>query len=263
MADGGASVEPGFRGVAFRVLGVCRARWPALLIAGLIVFVPLSLFDVVTEDAIELEDPDAGTLVAGLAAVAVAAVAAMLGEVIYAGMVAGVVVAERDGRPHSVADSLRHLPYGRLLAVDLLAAGAIALGFLALIVPGFLFMVWFALVAPAVEIEGLGVRDSFRRSRELVRGRFWLVLGLLLPILIAQDALSGALQSASLTELGEGFVGDWVGALIANLVTAPFYAVAVTVLFFELRTCLRAAGGRSSPGTPPRSSRRSRRAATP
>jgi hypothetical protein len=235
VAAARAMGRSGFRGVAAEVLGVCRARWPALLVAGLIVFVPLSLFDVFVEDAVELEDPDIGTLIAGIATVAVAAVAAILGEAIYAGMVAGVVVAEREGRERSIAESLRHLPYGRLLAVDALAAGVIALGFLALIVPGFLFLAWFALVAPAVEVEKLGVRDAFGRSRELVRGHFWFVLGLLLPMLIAQDALSSAAQSASLWGLGEGFLGDWVGALIANLLTSPFYAVAVTVLFLELR----------------------------
>jgi hypothetical protein len=258
MAEG----EGGFRAVASRVLGVCRARWPALLIAGLIVFVPLSLVDVFAEDLVEVEDADTGTLIAGIVAVAVSAVAATLGEAIYAGMVAGVVVAEREGRKRSIAGSLRHLPYGRLLAVDALAAGVIALGFLALIIPGFLFLAWFALVAPAVEIEKLGVRGAFRRSRELVRGHFWFVLGLLLPMLIAQDALSSAAQSASLWGLGEGFLGDWGGALIANLLTSPFYAVAVTVLFFELRASA-SPGARSSRGTPPRSSRRSRPAATP
>jgi hypothetical protein len=225
----------GFRGVAVNVLAVCRHRWPALLVAGLIVFVPLSLVDVLAEDAIELEDPDVGTLIAGIAALAVAALAAILGEAIYAGMVVGVVVAEREERERSIAESLRHLPYRRLLAVDALAAGVIALGFLALIVPGFLFLAWFALVAPAVEVEKLGVRAAFGRSRALVRGHFWFVLGLLLPMLIAQDALSSAAQSASIWGLGEGFLGDWAEVLIANLLTSPFYAVAVTVLFFELR----------------------------
>jgi hypothetical protein len=262
VAEARAIEWSGFRGVAVNVLAVCRRRWPALLIAGLIVFIPLSLVDVFTEDAVELEDPDVGTLIARIAALALAAVAAILGEAIYAGMVAGVVVAEREGRERSIAESLRHLPYGRLLAVDALAALVIALGFLALIVPGLLFLAWFALVAPAVEIEKLGVRGAFRRSRELVRGHVWFVLGLLLPMLIAQDALSSAAQSASLWGLGEGFLGDWAGALIANLLTSPFYAVAVTVLFFELRASANR-DVRSSPGTPPRSSRRSRPAATP
>jgi hypothetical protein len=232
--------RPGLGEVAGRVLRVCRGRWPALLVAGLIVFIPLSLIDVLTDGAGEIEDTDLGSLAAGLVAIAATGLASMIGEAIYAGMVAGVVVADREGSRRPVGETLRHLPYGRLLAVDLLAAVAIALGMLALIVPGFVFLAWFALVAPAVEIESLGVKASFQRSRELVRGHAWFVLGLLVPILIVQDALSGAAQSASWWGLGEGFLGDWVGALGANLLTSPFYAVAVTVLFFELRERRRA-----------------------
>jgi hypothetical protein len=152
------------------------------------------------------------------------------------------------------------LPFRRLLAVDLLAALIIAAGFVALVVPGFVFIAWFALVAPAVEVEKLGVRAAFRRSRELVRGHVRFVLVLLIPILIAEEALSSAAQSASWWGLGEGFAGDWAGSVLANLLTSPFYAVAVTVLFFELRDRGNRANGdrRSSPGTPARSSRRSR-----
>jgi hypothetical protein len=257
VAETESSGRTGFREIVGQVLGICRQRWPALLAAGLIVFVPLSLVDVLTEGAGEIEDTDAASLAAGLVAIAATGFAAMIGEVVYAGMVAGVVAGEREGRRHPVTGSLRHLPYGRLVAVDLLASAAILVGLLALIAPGFLFIAWFALVAPAVEIEGLGVKASFRRSRELVRGHVWFVLGLLVPILIVQDALSSAAQSASWWGIGDNFLGDWLGAIAANLLTAPFYAVAVTVLFFELRD------PRSSPGTPPRSTRRSRRAATP
>jgi hypothetical protein len=227
------SRRPTFRQVAAQVGRVCRTRWPALLAAGLIVFIPLSVVDVITE--IELEDPDTATLVAGVAAAAAGGFAAMLGEAIYAGMVAGIVVADRERRRRRLTETLRELPYGRLLAVDLLAAAVILVGLLALIVPGLVFIAWFALVAPAVEIERVGVIEAFRRSRELVRGRTWFVLALVLPILIVQDALSSAAQSASWWGLGEGFVGDYAGALAANLLTAPFYAVGVTVLFFELR----------------------------
>jgi len=227
------SERPTFRGVVVQTLRICRERWPALIAAGLIIFIPLSLIDVVTET--ELDDPDAGTLIAGLVAAAAGGFAAMIGEAVYAGMVAGIVVAEREDRRQPVSETLRQLPYGRLLAVDLLAAGATLVGLLALIVPGLVFMAWFALVAPAVEIERRSVIESFRRSREQVRGRVWFVLGLLLPILIAQDALSSAAQSASLWGVGDDFLGDWLGAIAANLLTAPFYAVAVTVLFFELR----------------------------
>jgi hypothetical protein len=257
VAETEISRRPGFREVVGRVVAICRRRWPALLAAGLLVFVPLSLVDVLTEGAGEVEDTDLSSLAEALVAIAATGFAAMIGEAVYAGMVAGVVVAEREGQRRPVTASLRHLPYARLFAVDLLAAVVILVGLVALIVPGLVFMAWFALVAPAVEVERLGVIESFRRSRELVRGHARFVLGLLLPILIVQDTLSSAAQSASWWGLGNGFVGDYAGALAANLLTAPFYAVAVTVLFFELRAA------RPSRGTPPRSSPRSRRAAAP
>ncbi len=61
------------------------------------------------------------------------------------------------------------------------------------------------------------------------------MLGLVLPLLIAEAAISEAAQSVSFWGLGHGFGGDWLGAVLGNLVTSPFYAVAVTVMFFELR----------------------------
>ena len=79
-----------------------------------------------------------------------------------------------------------------------------------------------------------------------MRGHFWLVFVFVVPIVIAAEALSGARASAALELLGETFVGDWVGATIADLLTAPLYALGVVVLYFELRG--RALGG---PPTPP------------
>jgi hypothetical protein len=229
------SQRPTFREVAVQVGRICARRWRTLLVAGLLVFIPLGLIDVVAANELDLEDPGTESLASTIGGLAVAVVAALAGEAIYAGIVAGAVVAEREGVDRGTFDLLRHLPLGRLVAVDLLAALVIAAGFVALIIPGFVFLAWFALVAPAVEIERLGVLDSFRRSRELVRGHVWFVLALILPTLIVEDVLANAAQSASVWGIGEGFVGDWAGSLLANLLTAPFYAAAVTVLFLELR----------------------------
>jgi hypothetical protein len=225
-------------GVPRLVVRVFRGHWRQLLVIGLLVFVPLGLVDVIGErvtSAIEVDDANAGALIEVLAAFAVSAVAALAGEAIYAGVVAGAVVAGRAGDRRSAGELIRRLQIRRLVIIDLLAAALIAVGYLALFVPGLLFTAWFALVAPATELEGSGVAASFRRSRELVRGRFWLVLAIVLPILIAQELLSNLAQSASWWELGEGFAGDWVGSVLANLLTAPLYALAVTILFLELR----------------------------
>lgn len=226
----------GFRGVLAMVARICAARWPTLLLAGLLIFVPLGLIDVFGYDELEIdEDASATTVITSLLGLSLSVLAALVGEALFAGVVTGLVGAQRQGRDPSLAELLRSLPLGRLLLVDLLASLVIAAGFVALIVPGFLFLAWFALVAPALEVEKLGVVAALRRSRELVRGHVWLVLGLLVPLLIAEGVLADAAQSVSFWGLGEGFAGDWFGAVLGNLVTSPFYAVAVTALFFDLR----------------------------
>ncbi len=55
--------------------------------------------------------------------------------------------------------------------------------------PGILAFVYLGLAAPVVEIEHRGVRAALARSVRLVRGHFWLVLAVLLPIEIASDAI--------------------------------------------------------------------------
>jgi hypothetical protein len=229
---------PRLRDLAFEVLSTCRARWATLLIAGVIVFVPLGFVDVLAEDLSDSLTDDGvgeGLLAAAAVGASAAALAALAGEVIYAGVAARVVVADREGRELRFRELVAHLPVMRLLAVDLLAVVVIALGFIALLVPGIVFLAWFALVAPAVELEGRGVIAAFRRSHALVRTRFWLVLGVVMALLVVESALSAAAESASWWGLGEGFLADWGAATLASVLTSPPYGVAVTVLFLELR----------------------------
>jgi hypothetical protein len=217
-----------------------RANWPLLLGAGLLVFGPLGVIEVLDhhlqEPLADAEGPvDAGTVLAAIAAAVGQAVAALLGEVIYAGIVAAAVISRRSGEAHSLRRILRDLPLGRLIVVDLLWVAVVAVGLIAFVVPGIVFMSWFALVAPAVEVEGRGPVDAFRRSRELVRRRFWLVFGLIVPILLLEDVLGNLAQSASFWGLGDGLAGDWAGAVLANLVTSPPYALVAVILFLGLR----------------------------
>jgi hypothetical protein len=155
--------------------------------------------------------------------------------VLYAGVVAAIVSAERDGSYVPLRQRLAGLPVARLIAADLLLALVVVVGLLLLIVPGFVFLTWFALVAPVVKVEHLPLRAAFRRSRELVRTRFWLVFWLVIPITLLSEPLSELGQLGAEEALGEGFLADWVGGVLAELVTAPPYALAVVVLYFQLR----------------------------
>ena len=216
-----------------------RARWPVLMLAAVVIFVPVGLLEAIDHELEEpLTDPDGlelGDLIEIVAAAFVLGAGVLLGDVLYAGVVAAVVIAVRTQHEGSLRELLEGLPVLRLIAVDLLLGLVVVIGFLLLIVPGIVFITWFALVAPVVKVEHPPIRAAFRRSRELVRGHFWLVFVFVIPIVIVAEALSGLAQSGMVELLGEGFVGDWAGAALADLLTAPLYALAVVVLYFELR----------------------------
>ncbi len=95
------------------------------------------------------------------------------------------------------------LPLGlRLLGTGLLAGLAVLGGFLLLVVPGLIFLVWFSQSAYVVVNEDLSGVAALKRSRQLVRNRFWDVAGTLC-LLEAPGVLSiipviGPLLSAGL-----------------------------------------------------------------
>ncbi len=53
-------------------------------------------------------------------------------------------------------------------------------GFILLIIPGIIFSTWFSFSNFIFVDKGLGIKASIGKSRELVKGRFWAVLGRLL-----------------------------------------------------------------------------------
>lgn len=223
-----------------QVASAYRRHWRLLLLGGLAVFAPLGLLEVLSE---HLQEPlfeeeaevDAGTVAALIAAIVGITAGTLLGEVVYAGFVSAVVVGGHTGDRRPIWEILAHLPIGRLICIDLLWVVLVVIGFIALIVPGVVFLAWFALVAPAAEIEDRGVVDSFRRSRELVRGNFWLVLALVASLLALEDGLTRLAESISLWGLGDGFAGEWLTTTLASLLVSPPYALTAVILFLSLR----------------------------
>src|SRR5204863_96852 len=93
---------------------------------------------------------------------------------------------------------------------------------------------WFALAGPIVELEGAGVRAALARSRRLVRGHFWTVLLVLVPIGLASELLSnGSLQVAHYA-IPTPLLSDWAGEAVTNILLSPFYAVAAVLITLDL-----------------------------
>ena len=142
----------------------------------------------------------------------------------------------RDGRIDSTIGEVfeRVRPrLGTLILAGILAALGIAFGLVLLIVPGLIFLTWWCLIVPVIVLEGKAVGESFSRSRELVRGHGWTVFGVVLITAILTAIASGLIQ-AIFSFLGS-FLRYWIGGAIASAVVGPFFAVALTVMYFTLR----------------------------
>lgn len=156
--------------------------------------------------------------------------------ILYQGMVVGLVRDLRDGRRDSSVGDLMGsvLPvFWPLLGASFLTALGIAGGTLLFIVPGVYLMTVWAVVAPVIVIERRKVTDSLGRSRQLVRGNGWPVLGaVLVGALIAIGATLG------LTALGlaivDGEIVEVVFTVLAQTVAAPVAALIASVLYFRL-----------------------------
>ena len=210
---------------------------PRLLLLGAVVVIAVGLLHAL---ATTLEhhgiEFGSGVEIAGtVIALIVLAITGLLGEVFYTGALAALMTGEqKDHEAPTLTEIAREVEYGRLILIDLIYAVVVAIGFILLFVPGVMAFVFLALAAPVVEIQGRGVRDAIYHSIRLVRGRFWTVLAILLPIELIGDALTRFLTDLPHHLLSSPFIADWVADVLSNLATTPFYGIAAVLLTVEL-----------------------------
>ena len=117
-----------------------------------------------------------------------------------------------------------------LLIATLITGILVALGLLALIVPGIILYIMFYLVIPAIMIENIGALDSLSRSRRLVSNR-WLktfVLALIVGLIIGIAAFVVNLIMAPL-----GIYRSLVGSVITAFVQ-PIIPISLTVYYYSM-----------------------------
>ena len=202
------------------------------------VFVPLGLIHAIPVHVeVTSLDLDSGLKIAAASlALMLLATTGLLGEIFYTGAVAIALTHPRDaeGRAMPLREVARAIDYRTLIAVDLIFVIAVALGFVALVVPGILIFVYLSLAAPVVEIEHRGVRAALTRSYRLVRGHFWLVLAVLVPIEIVSDAVTSFATHLTHDMFGDSLLAGWATDTATNIILTPFYAVAAVLLALDL-----------------------------
>jgi hypothetical protein len=127
---------------------------------------------------------------------------------------------------------------GRLVGTYLLAFGIIALGFVALYIPGIVFSLWYMFIGPVVVLESLAGRAALKRSRELGKGYYLRNLGIfwvnLLLVLLLAMVLGGILGLlAFLVGPGSEVVKFIAG--LGGLIVTPPGVIAVVLLYYDMR----------------------------
>jgi predicted secreted protein len=154
--------------------------------------------------------------------------------------VADAYLGERPRARASLGFAARRLH--SVLWLTILSAVVTGVLFLLCIVPGIWAVAAFAVAMPALLTEGTKGRKALGRSRNLVQGRWWstfgiVVLGYVLGgiITVVLTGLLTALSLADPTNDVVAFVASAGSGILASMLTTPFIAAFITVLYFDLR----------------------------
>jgi Uncharacterised protein family (UPF0259) len=222
-----------FRQIVRDSLGVYRRHWNFLVPVAAIILLPQALTDAFL-DGKDVEGINSAKDAFILAAAPLTACVSLMGEAIYAGVTAAAVVEVLAGRPVPGPVALwRALPIGRLIAVDVILTLGFALGLVLLVIPGLVFLTYFAITPAILKFEHTGIRDAFRRSARLVRPHFWTVMRIVVLVIIlselAMQAIAAPFHGLALVTVVD-LVGEAILQPFPGLVT-----VLVAIRLLELR----------------------------
>lgn len=180
-----------------------------------------------------------GTLIAyGLASFAVLFIGSLLASAAVIWVCHEKLHGRRAGLASGTARAMRALPAN--LAMSILLALAVMLGFLVLVVPGIMLFLRWSVAVPALVVEKAGILGSLGRSRDLTDGHRWSILGFLLVVTIVNLVVfGGASLVIGLLGAAVGGIGGQAVSILSGLVMnagfAALGAAATAALYFELR----------------------------
>jgi hypothetical protein len=187
----------------------------------------------------------------GWLAITLAGVIRMVGLALYAGFVVRLVQDVRDGRRDMTVGDLVSAAAPAILSLILFGiifAVGVAVGLALLIVPGLILITFWSLGAPAIVVERADPFGAFGRSWRLVRGDAWSVFGTLVVVFLIVVAIDVVLGIVA-TPIGNG--ANIVASIVSSVLTAPIFAVAVSVMFFERGGGRTATAPTPEAGSPP------------
>jgi hypothetical protein len=219
-------------GVVSETFSIYGANAVALLGASIVVFVIVGLVSGLLQNA--------GGVVLGL----LGGIIELAGYALYTGFVVRLVQDVRDGRRDQTIGDLFSSAAPAILALivfGILFGIGVGIGFFLVIIPGLILITFWSVGAPAIVVEGAGPIEAFGRSWRLVRGDAWSVFAALLVILLIVIAIRIVLSAIAIP-ISDGAIV--IASIISGVITAPIFALAVSVMYFDL------GGGRAAAAPP-------------
>lgn len=166
------------------------------------------------------------------AAIIAAAIAVIISAILQAAILRGATQAT-IGDPVDVQASYRWglRRFGSVLLVAFLVGITVAIGFILLVIPGIIFLVFFSVSVPAMVVENRRGTKAMGRSWNLVSGHFWHALGVILVAAIISAIVAGIIGSIG----GSNWFLRWIFGAIGQIITAPFTALVSVLLYLDLR----------------------------
>src|SRR5215475_5064182 len=119
-----------------------------------------------------------------------------------------------------------------VIGASILAGIGITIGFILLIVPGFVLLTYWCLIVPFIVLGGSGVFEAFSNSWRTVRGYAWRVFGTYVLVFLLLIAFAIVLSSALIV------LPLWLRGFVYNIASgtliAPFLALVSTLIYYRL-----------------------------
>ncbi|HUR22462.1 MAG TPA: glycerophosphoryl diester phosphodiesterase membrane domain-containing protein [Acidimicrobiales bacterium] len=191
-------------------------------------------------EATSLDFNEIWTFVAGVFLVAVLGfIASQLASAASFRIVSGTYLDERPTWRESLSFATSKLR--SLVWLSIVLGFFLVLSFLALIVPGFYFAVAWTVATPVLLFEGLRGSSALRRSRQLVRGRWWPTLAVVFLSTLFTSIVQGLIGGVLFAAVRDGgsdaavALANAVTNITASAITTPFTAAVIAVVYFDLR----------------------------
>ena len=217
-------------GSVYREAGrMYRSHPAALLVPGAILFLIFGVPSVLFGEA--TTDEGAGAVVAALVAQTVGSLSSFL----YYGYCEEVADQARSGSV-SVRRALNETKpvVLKLAAVSVVVDVFVVFGLILLIVPGVLLAARWGLVAPIASFERVWPRRAMRRSAELVKGHYRLVMVTAVAMFVLEQVASAAGEAFGAEVVGDHIVGAVVGDAAGDLMVGPFAGLLIAIVYFRL-----------------------------